>query len=349
MRRTFSLLVVTLTVLLSAPTNLARAGMAGISKDAEQAMNAIDSEKIRATVKYLADDALEGRGTGQKGGDKAADWLGAQFKAYGLQPAGDNGTFFQKVGFYGITTDQQKTRFTFVPKSGPEMTLKFGDDFVASDQTHSEKSAIDGPIVYVGYGINAPEYKWDDYKGANVKGKVLLMLVNEPPSDDPNFFKGKALTYYGRWTYKYEEAARKGAVGVILIHKSDMASYPWEVVRNSNSGEKSYLKLEGPALKVASWVHLDVAKKLAAESLSYRTPERHSGFERNSFQGLESSFADSACRRIDDAKQGDSVIAIMDDLQIRDHVLDLGALIKRESTHYVILQLIAPHGFFEQS
>ena len=92
-----------------------------------------------------------------------------------------------------------------------------------------------------------------------MRGKVLLMLVNEPPSDDPKFFKGKALTYYGRWTYKYEEAARKGAVGVILVHQAQMASYPWEVVRNSNSGEKSYLKLEGPALKVASWVHLDVA------------------------------------------------------------------------------------------
>src|SRR5579863_10548640 len=92
------------------------------------------------------------------------------------------------------------------------------------------------------------------------------MLVNEPPSDDPKFFNGKALTYYGRWTYKYEEAARKGAVGVILIHREDMASYPWEVVRNSNSGEKSYLKLEGPALKVASWVQLDVAKKLVAGS-----------------------------------------------------------------------------------
>ena len=257
-------MVVTLTVLLSAPTNLARAGMAGISKDAEQAMNAIDSEKIRATVKYLADDALEGRGTGQKGGDKAADWLGAQFKAYGLQPAGDNGTFFQKVGFYGITTDQQKTRFTFVPKSGPEMTLKFGDDFVASDQTHSEKSAIDGPIVYVGYGINAPEYKWDDYKGANVKGKVLLMLVNEPPSDDPNFFKGKALTYYGRWTYKYEEAARRGAAAVVLIHKTEMASYGWEVVHNSWGGESSYLQDDkDPKLKSAGWIQLEVARKLA--------------------------------------------------------------------------------------
>ena len=93
---------------------------------------------------------------------------------------------------------------------------------------------------------------WDDYKGVDVKGKVLLMLVNEPPSDDPSFFKGKALTYYGRWVYKYEEAARKGAVGAILIHKTDMASYPWEVVRNSFSGEKSFLKLDGsPKLKVA--------------------------------------------------------------------------------------------------
>ncbi len=264
MRRTFALLAVALTVLLSAPTNLAYAGMAGMSKDAEQAMNAIDSEKIRATVKYLADDALEGRGTGQKGGDKAADWLGAQLKAYGVQPAGDNGTFFQNVGFYGITTDQQKTTFNFVPKSGPEMSLKFGDDFVATDQTHSEKSTIDAPIVYVGYGIHAPEYQWDDYKGANVKGKVLLMLVNEPPSDDPNFFKGKALTYYGRWTYKFEEAARRGATAVVLVHKTEMASYGWEVVRNSWGGESSYLKDDtDPKLKSAGWIQLEVARKLA--------------------------------------------------------------------------------------
>jgi Zn-dependent M28 family amino/carboxypeptidase len=128
------------------------------------------------------------------------------------------------------------------------------------------RSDVEAEIVYVGYGIEAPEYNWDDYKGVDVRGKVLLMLVNEPPSDDPKFFKGQALTYYGRWTYKYEEAARKGAVGVILIHKADMASYPWEVVRNSYSAEKSYLKLEGPALKVASWIQLDVAKRLVAAS-----------------------------------------------------------------------------------
>ena len=126
--------------------------------------------------------------------------------------------------------------------------------------------------MFVGYGIEAPEYNWDDYKGVDVKGKVLLMLVNEPPSDDPKFFAGKALTYYGRWVYKYEEAARKGAVGAILIHKTIMASYGWEVVRNSNSGEKSFLKLDSaqldsaPRLKVAAWIQLEVARNLFAAS-----------------------------------------------------------------------------------
>jgi Zn-dependent M28 family amino/carboxypeptidase len=236
----------------------------GVPPAAQKAMDAIDAEKIRATVKYLSDDALQGRGTGQKGGDMAADWIAGQFKSYGLLPAGDQGTYFQQVNFFGVTTDPKQTSFAFVPKSGPEMALKFADDYVANDQTHSQKSQIDAPLVYVGYGINAPEYKWDDYKGVDVKGKVLLMLVNEPPSDDPNFFKGRALTYYGRWTYKYEEAARRGAVGVVLIHKTEMASYGWEVVRNSWGGESSLLRDDkDPKLKSAGWVQLEVARKLA--------------------------------------------------------------------------------------
>ena len=234
------------------------------SPAAQKAMNAIDAEKIRATVKYLSDDALQGRGTGQKGGDMAADWIAAQFKSYGLAPAGDQGTYFQQVNFFGVTTDPKQTRFAFVPKSGPEIALKFADDYVANDQTHAQKSEIDAPIVFVGYGISAPEYNWDDYKGADLKGKVLLMLVNEPPSDDPNFFKGRALTYYGRWTYKYEEAARRGAVGVVLIHKTEMASYGWEVVRNSWGGETSFLQDDkDPKLKSAGWIQLEVARKLA--------------------------------------------------------------------------------------
>ena len=231
---------------------------------AQKAMNGIDAEKIRATVKYLSDDSLQGRGTGQKGGDMAAGWIAEQFKSYGLAPAGDAGTYFQDVRFYGVTTDLKQTQFAFVPKSGAAITLKFADDFVATDYTHASKSEIDAPLVWVGYGIQAPEYNWDDYKGVDVKGKVLLMLVNEPSSNDPNFFKGRALTYYGRWTYKYEQAARLGAAGVVLVHKTEMASYGWDVVRNSWGGETSILADDkDPKLKSAGWIQLEVARKLA--------------------------------------------------------------------------------------
>jgi Zn-dependent M28 family amino/carboxypeptidase len=229
------------------------------------AMETISPDHVRWHVRFLSHDLLEGRGTGQRGGDIAAEYIATQFAEYGLKPAGDNGSYLQKVPLVGITT-LPGTQFTLAPKQGAAMNLKPLDEYVAYDQTQQPESDVDADIVYVGYGIEAPEYNWDDYKGVDVRGKVLLMLVNEPPSDDPKFFKGKALTYFGRWTYKYEEAARKGAVGVILIHQTEMASYPWEVVRNSNSGEKSFLKLEGQALKVASWVQLDVARKLAAAS-----------------------------------------------------------------------------------
>ncbi len=226
------------------------------------AMQKIDPERIRAHVRFLSHDLLEGRGTGQRGGDIAAEYIATQFALYGLKPVGDNGTYMQRVPMVGITPEPATT-FSLVGSRGDARNLMPLDDYVAYDQTQQPQSDVDAEIVYVGYGIEAPEYKWDDYKGVDVRGKVLLMLVNEPPSDDVNFFKGKALTYYGRWTYKYEEAARKGAVGAILIHQTEMASYPWDVVRNSNSGEKSYLKLDGsPKLKVASWIRFDVAKQL---------------------------------------------------------------------------------------
>jgi Zn-dependent M28 family amino/carboxypeptidase len=230
------------------------------------AMQKINPESIRAHVRFLAHDLLEGRGTGQRGGDIAAEYIATQFALYGLKPAGDNGTYMQKVPMVGVTP-QAQTTFSLVPAKGSAMNLKPLAEYVAYNETQQPESDVDAEIVYVGYGIRAPEYNWDDYKGVDVKGKVLLMLVNEPPSDDPKFFKGKGLTYYGRWTYKYEEGARRGALGVILIHKTDMASYGWEVVRNSNSGEKAYLQLEGtPKLKVASWIHFDVAKQLAASA-----------------------------------------------------------------------------------
>lgn len=228
------------------------------------AMQGIRKENIESHVRFLSHDLLEGRGTGARGGDIAAQYIATEFALYGLRPAGDNGTYMQKVPLVGVTPGAD-TRFSLVPSSGSAWDLKALDEYVVYDQTQKPASDVDAPIVFVGYGIEAPEYNWDDYKGVDVKGKVLLMLVNEPPSDDPKFFTGAALTYYGRWMYKYEEAARKGAVGAILIHKTEMASYGWEVVRNSNSGEKSYLQMDGtPKLKAAAWIQLEVARKLAA-------------------------------------------------------------------------------------
>src|SRR5260370_10896452 len=215
-------------------------------------MQSIRADNIEQQVRFLSHDLLEGRGTGQRGGDLAAEYIATQFALYGLKPAGENGSYLQKVPMVGITPGTD-TRFTLVPADGQSSELKPTDikpldlnpldDYVTYHQTHQPESNIDAEIVYVGYGIEAPEYNWEDYKGADVKGKVLLMLVNQPPSDDPKFFTGKALTYYGRWVYKYEEAARKGAVGAILIHKTEMASYCWDVVRKSNSGDKSFFKL----------------------------------------------------------------------------------------------------------
>ncbi len=229
---------------------------------AEQAMAAINAENIRWHVKFLADDLLEGRGTGQRGGDIAAEYIATQFALYGLKPAGDNGTYMQKVPMMGIATLPDST-YSLDPSNGAAIDLRNTEDIVAMDETGDTSTTLDAPIVWIGYGIDAPEFNWNDYKDVDVKGKVLLMLVNEPPSNDPKFFSGQALTYYGRWVYKYEEAARMGAAGVLLIHKTDMASYGWDVVRNSWSGERSYLRNDrAPKLKIASWIQLDIARKL---------------------------------------------------------------------------------------
>ncbi|HET8923088.1 MAG TPA: M28 family peptidase [Candidatus Acidoferrum sp.] len=225
---------------------------------------AIDPEKIRAQVKFLGSDFLEGRGMGQRGGDLAAEYIATQFALEGLKPAGENGTYFQTVPMVGVKT-LPETTFSVAPNNGATLPLKNLDDFVTSNETQTETADIDAPIVFVGYGIKAPEYNWDDYKGYDLHGKVALLFVNEPVSDDLKFFKGKALTYYGRWTYKFEETARRGTAATLIIHRTELASYGWQVVRNSWGSEKSYLKLDGtPKLKAASWIHLDVAKKLAA-------------------------------------------------------------------------------------
>ena len=236
----------------------------GLPPEAAAAMRGIDAERIRAHVKFLADDLLEGRAPGTRGGELAAKYIEAQFAQLGLKPAGDNGSYLQNVDFVGVKT-LPATTASLQPRNGAGVQLKLVDDFVTNNQTQTASADIDAPVVFVGYGIDAPEYHWDDFKGVDVKGKVVLVIVNEPPSKDPKFFNGEALTYYGRWTYKFEEAARKGAVAALIIHRTDLASYGWEVVRNSWSQEQMYLAGDpDPKLKAASWIQLDVARKLLA-------------------------------------------------------------------------------------
>jgi Zn-dependent M28 family amino/carboxypeptidase len=241
---------------------------AGLPPNAAMAAMEIDPERIRAHVKFLASDLLEGRGTGTRGGDIAAEYIATQFALYGLKPAGDNGSYMQKVRFVGEHTEPE-TQLSFVPATGEPVPLKLVDDFVAGNQTAAETADFEAPVVFVGYGIDAPEYNWDDYKGVEVKGKVLLMIVNEPKADpkDPKFFNGEALTFYGRWVYKFEQAARKGAIGAMIIHREDLASYGWDVVKNSWTNEQVALADDKrPKLQMASWVQLEVARVLLASA-----------------------------------------------------------------------------------
>ena len=260
--------VVSLLALLPAfGARAIRAQSSAVGPTIAKAESSIDPARIREQDKFISDDLFEGRYPGLRGGELAAKYIATQFALEGLKPAGDNGTFFQQVNFVGMKVDPEKTSFVLEPEKGRKETLKFGDDFVVMNQTLTPETMVDAPIVFVGYGASAPEFNWDDYAGVDVKGKVILCIVGDPPSDDPKFFGGKALTYYGRWTYKFEQAARKGAIGVLIIHRTDLASYGWDVVKHSNSGEKTFLRDDAnPRLRAASWIHLDVARKLFAMS-----------------------------------------------------------------------------------
>jgi Zn-dependent M28 family amino/carboxypeptidase len=240
----------------------------------QPALEAITPDGLLAHIKVLASDDFEGRAPGTKGEDLSVKYITDQFKNIGLKPGNPDGTYTQEVPLAGIKSEP---RMSFV--IGDKTTdLKYPDDFVASSARLQPEIKIDkSDLVFVGYGVVAPEYGWDDYKNVDVKGKTLLMLINDPPVPDPKdpsklddkMFKGKAMTYYGRWTYKYEIAAQKGAVAAIIIHETEPAAYPWQVVKSSWAKEN--FELDNPnknmdAVSARSWITLDVAKKLFADS-----------------------------------------------------------------------------------
>lgn len=224
----------------------------------------ISADKMRAHVKYLAGDELEGRGVGTRGEKLATDYIASQLQANGLKPGGDNGTYFQSVPLVGSTTAPDAT-LTIAGRS-ENLSFNFVKDFVGTSFAQQPDSGFDAEAVFVGHGISAPEFGWDDYKGIDVKGKVLICFTNEPPSTDPKFFGGPALTYFGRWTYKFEEATRRGAVAALIIHTTPTAGYGWGVVSGSWSQEHAELRLKPgeQGLTFAGWLTQDAGAKLMA-------------------------------------------------------------------------------------
>jgi len=248
--------------------------LAGNPKDRlKPALDVITPDGLLAHIKVLASDEFEGRAPGTKGEELSVKYISDQFRAIGLKLGNLDGTYTQEVPLAGIKSDPRMS-FTF----GSNATeLKYPDDYVASSARLVPEIKIDNSdILFVGYGIVAPEYGWDDYKDVDVRGKTILMLINDPPIPDPKdpsklaekMFKGKAMTYYGRWTYKYEIAAQKGAAAAVIIHETEPAAYPYSVVKTSWAKEN--YELDAPdknkdAVQVRSWITLDVAKKLLTD------------------------------------------------------------------------------------
>jgi Zn-dependent M28 family amino/carboxypeptidase len=226
----------------------------------------ISGEKIRAHVKYLASDELEGRGVGTRGEKLATEYIASQLKLEGLNPGGDDGTYYQGVPLVGVTTLPDAT--LAISGSNGTVPLSPVKDYVGTASSQQAQNDFDAEAVFVGHGISAPEFGWDDYKGEDLKGKVLVYFTNEPTSDDPHFFEGPALTYYGRWTYKFEEAKRRGAVAALIIHTTATAGYGWGVVSGSWSQERPQMKLESGerGLRLAAWLSQEAGAKLVAST-----------------------------------------------------------------------------------
>jgi Zn-dependent M28 family amino/carboxypeptidase len=223
----------------------------------------ITEPAIRARVRFLAHDLLEGRAPGTRGSELAMAYVASELERMGLTPAGDGGTYFQRFPIVGMRAHPDGSPTAHGP--GGTVTLQPSTDLIVSSGLQAPAARVDAEVVFAGYGITAPEQRWDDFKDVDVRGKVLLVMNNDPESD-PSLFGGKTRLYYGRWTYKYEEAARRGAAAVIIIHTTPSAGYPWQVVQASWEGRLLELPARPgePRVAVKMWATEPAARKLAA-------------------------------------------------------------------------------------
>jgi Zn-dependent M28 family amino/carboxypeptidase len=221
------------------------------------------AERVKAHVAYLASDRLEGRGPGTRGEFLATEYIAAEFQKAGLKSIGERGRYFQSVPLVRVVTSPKSTLQAV--KGETTLDIPCEEGFSGTGQTQKELEEFDAEAIFLGHGITAPEFDWDDYRDVDVKGKVVVLFTNEPPSNDPKFFGGTALTYYGRWTYKFEEAARRGAKACFIIHTNATAGYPYSVVRPLDGAQ---LKREPgqPALAFAGWLSSQAGEKLLGMS-----------------------------------------------------------------------------------
>jgi len=263
------LLMAAAAILLTAESPVLRAA----DQTPLKAMPAIDPAAVLGHVKTLASDAFEGRAPGTPGEEKTVAYLVEAFKTLGLKPGNPDGTYVQKVPLVGITPAAAPLTISGGAAGAPPLTLAWRDDVVAWTKRVTGEVTLDASeLVFVGYGVQAPEYDWDDYKGVDVAGKTLVMLVNDPPVPDPaspsgldaKTFGGRAMTYYGRWTYKYEVGARHKAAAVLIVHETGPAGYPFAVVQGK-TGEQFAFVTPGNNMDRAAiegWITLDQAKAL---------------------------------------------------------------------------------------
>ncbi len=295
---------------------------AGSHPGSEEASKKITDAYIREIIAEIASDDYEGRGPGSAGDEKAREYLAARFAEMGLEPGGDDGSWEQKFDLVAVST-RQPDSWTFEANGASEAFSQWDDFVISSDRQEPRVEVSDAELVFVGYGIQAPEYDWDDYKDADVAGKIVIIMNNDPDWD-PDLFAGETRLWYGRWDYKYEKAAELGAAGAIIIHTTPSAGYPFQVLQTSNTGAQFELPAgEEPRKQFDAWMTEDAVRKLVAMGGHDLDALREAAFNRD-FEPVPLGITTSIAMDVDvEIVQSANILALLpgNDPELEDEVV----------------------------